>query len=99
MLLDRVERHHQVVGDATVGQARGEQPQHLQLAQVARRPLPPARSLLATGRSPALPPGRPPRRDLHAPADPLQQQAQAGHLAAHPNRLRPTSAIRASVRH
>src|SRR5215467_3145933 len=54
VLLDRVERHHQVVGDATVGQARGGQPQHLQLAQVARRPLPPARSLLATGRSPPL---------------------------------------------
>src|SRR5262249_40326394 len=25
VLLDRVERHHQVVGDATVGQARSEQ--------------------------------------------------------------------------
>ena len=29
---DRVERHHQVVGDALVGPARGEQPQHLQFA-------------------------------------------------------------------
>ncbi len=29
---DRVERHHQVAGDALVGPARGEQPQHRQFA-------------------------------------------------------------------
>ena len=32
VLLDRVERHHQVMGDALIRPARGEQPQHLRLA-------------------------------------------------------------------
>jgi len=77
----------------------------IRLRSRARRPGPPPSVIVGQFASfqeamgGLIPLGGLPRRDLHAPPKPVQQQIHPGHGVAGPNRRRMTSAMRADVQH